>query len=91
MGDTSIDGDHEIEAADQRGGFVEIGKLVCDVENVQSAKDFLVGSPRILLQTDKLRIDIQNARQHTQRQRPVSVVGMTRITGPYQSNAKSVV
>jgi hypothetical protein len=64
MRHTGIDRNHQIKATHQSGGLGKIGQIGGQIDNVGSiAQERLVVRPRILLQTDKARIDVQQARK----------------------------
>src|ERR1700753_1078628 len=51
----------------------------------------LVVGPRILLQTDKSRVDVEHRGKRPQRTRPVEIVLVVGIAGPDQADAQPVV
>ena len=69
MGDAGVHRDHEIEAANKAAVSAKsVRWAVRSTMSVRSRKQRLVVGPRILLQADEGRIDVENARQHAQRQ-----------------------
>jgi len=86
MDDAGIYRDHEIEARNEGRGFREIGEVSGEIYDFSPFEDRLVVRSRVLLQTDKSRIHIQDMGQQAKRNRTVVVVVMSRIAGPDEAN-----
>src|SRR6185312_5025422 len=80
------------EATDQSRRLAEIGEAGAEVEDAgMRAQDRLVLGPLFPLQTDKSRVDVEQVRQHAQRQRPVVIILMVGVACPDQPDPQFVV
>src|SRR5665213_448319 len=88
MGNTGVDRDQQVEIADNCRGFGKAPELGPQIENfLVLAKDRRVAGPNLLLQTEKLRLYVQQRQQSLQSNRPVAVVVMVWVAGPNKPNS----
>jgi len=91
MGDAGIDRDHEVKARDQCGGVREVCEVGRQVDDAGLVERRPVAGSRLSLKTDNVGARIEEAGKFSQRNRPVVIVAVLRVAGPYEANPRLAV